>query len=198
LARWPISRGQSPRFECPCVRRGLIATGIHRSELLALRWSDFDEKIGMLTVAGKMIRVPGEGLLRVRVDGTKSAAGRRTIPLPRFAVEMLQKRRHLPYLGEQTVIFPSTAGTLRDPNNVLKLWRSVREELGVPDATTHSFRKTVASLIDDEGLSARIGADHLGHTHVSMTQDRYMTRGRIHKQVAELLDRKVRINDKKR
>jgi len=88
----------------------LIATGIRRSELLALRWSDLDDKTNMLTVAGKVIRVPGEGLLRV--DETKSAAGRRTIPLPRFAVEMLMKRRHLPYLGEQTVIFPSTAGTL--------------------------------------------------------------------------------------
>jgi len=53
----------------------------------------------------------------------------------------------------------------------------------------------VATLIDDEGLSARIGADHLGHTHVSMTQDRYMSRGRIHTQVAELLDhQKRRIN----
>lgn len=173
----------------------LIATGIRRSELLALRWSDFDEKTGELSVAGKVIRVPGEGLMRV--DETKSAAGRRTIPLPRFAVEMLQKRRHLPYLGEQTVIFPSTAGTLRDPNNFLKLWRTAREELGVPDATTHSFRKIVATLIDDEGLSARIGADHLGHSNVSMTQDRYMTRGRIHTQVADLLDRTVRINDEK-
>jgi len=28
-----------------------------------------------------------------------------------------------------------------------------------------------------------------------MTQDRYMTRGRVHTQVAELLDRTVRIND---
>ena len=105
----------------------LIATGIRRSELLALRWSDFDEKTDMMTVAGKVIRVPGEGLMRV--DETKSAAGRRTIPLPRLAVEMLRKRRHLPYLGEQTVIFPSTAGTLRDPNNFLKLWRSVRGNL---------------------------------------------------------------------
>jgi integrase len=147
----------------------------------------------MLTVAGKVIRVPGEGLLRV--DDTKSAAGRRTIPRPRFALEMLQKRRHLPYLGEQTVTFPSTAGTLRDPNNFLKLSRSIREELGVPDATTHSFRKTVATLIEDEGVSARIGADHLGHSHVSMTQDRYLTRGRIHTQVADLLDRTVRIDD---
>ena len=71
----------------------------------------------------------------------------------------------------------------------------MREELGAPDATTHNFRKTVATLIDDEGLSARIDADHLGHSHVSMTQDRYMTRGRVHSQVVDLLDRTVRIND---
>ncbi|MDC8995431.1 tyrosine-type recombinase/integrase [Mycobacterium marinum] len=101
----------------------------------------------------------------------------------------------LPYLGEQAVIFPSTAGTLREPNNFGKEWRTAQQELGVAEVTTHSFRKTVATLIDDEGLSARIGADHLGHTHVSMTQDRYMTRGRIHTQVADLLDRTVRIND---
>jgi integrase len=43
--------------------------------------------------------------------------------------------------------------------------------------TTHSFRKTVATLIDDEGPSARVGAEQLGHTHVSMTQARYMSRG---------------------
>jgi integrase len=61
----------------------------------------------------------------------------------------------------------------------------------VVDATTHSFPKTVATLIDDEGLSARIGADHLGHSHASMTQDRYMSRGRIDTEVADLLDRAV-------
>ena len=60
--------------------------------------------------------------------------------------------------------------------------------------TSHSFRKTVATLIDDEGLSARIGADHLGHAKVSMTQDRYMTRGRVHSQVAEVLDNAVNGN----
>ena len=80
---------------------------------------------------------------------------------------------------------------MRDPNNFGKQWRTAREELGVPEVTTHSFRKTIATLIDDDGLSARIGADHLGHTNVSMTQDRYMTRGRIHTQVADLLDRTV-------
>lgn len=171
----------------------LVATGLRRSELLGLRWADFDEKAGMLAVTGKVIRVTGQGLMRV--DETKSTAGRRTLPLPKFAIEMLQKRRHLPYLGEQEVIFPSTAGTLRNPNNFAKEWRTARDELGLGDATTHSFRKTVATLIDDEGLSARIGADHLGHSHVSMTQDRYMSRGRIHTQVADLLDRAVKEPD---
>jgi integrase len=66
-----------------------------------------------------------------------------------------------PYLGEQPMIFPSTAGTWRDPDNFRARWREVREELGVPDVTSHSFRKSVATLIDDEGFSARIGADHL-------------------------------------
>jgi integrase len=89
------------------------------------------------------------------------------------------------------VIFSSTAGTLRDPDNFGKQWRTARDQLGVPDVTSHSFRKTVATLIDDEGLSARIGADHLGHANVSMTQDRYMARGQVHSQVAELLDRAI-------
>ena len=57
--------------------------------------------------------------------------------------------------------------------------------------STHSFRKTVATLIDDDVMSARIGPDHLGHTNVSMTQNVYMSRGRVHPQVAELLDRVI-------
>jgi integrase len=79
----------------------------------------------------------------------------------------------------------------RDPNNFGKQWRTVREDLGVPEVTTHSVRKTVATLIDGGGLSARIGADHLGHTNVSMTQDKYMARGRSHIEVADLLDRAI-------
>lgn len=58
----------------------------------------------------------------------------------------------------------------------------------MPDVTTHSFRKTLATLIDESGLSARVGADHLGHSKVSMTQDVYMARGKVHTQVADVLD----------
>jgi integrase len=116
-----------------------------------------------------LVTKAGKGL--IRLDETKTAAGRRTLPLPSFAVTVLSARRAVPYLGQQTMIFPSTAGTWRDPDNFRARWRTVRDDLGVPDVTSHSFRKSVATLIDDEGLSARIGADHLGHARVSETQD---------------------------
>lgn len=169
-----------------------MATGLRRSELLALRWSDFDADAKTITVAGKLIRATGHGLQRI--DQAKTAAGMRTLPLPPFAVDMLTARMGTVYFGEQPMIFPSTVGSWRDPNNFAKQWRKVRDDLGVPEVTSHSFRKTVADLVDDAGLSARVGADQLGHAKVSMTQDRYMTRGRVHPEVAALLECAV-IND---
>lgn len=167
----------------------LVATGLRRGELLALHWSDFNAAAGTLTVCAKVVRQHGHGLQRVAE--AKTEAGLRTIPLPRFAIAALAERRHKPFLGAQEAIFSSSAGTLRDPDNFNKQWRAGRAELDLPDVTSHSFRKSVATLIDDAGLSARIGADQLGHAHVSMTQDRYMGRGRIHRQVADLLDEAV-------
>jgi integrase len=100
-----------------------IATGLRRCELLA-RWSDFDEAAETLAITGKVVRITGQGL--IRVDETKTTAGRRTIALPRFAVEALRQRRSLPYLGEHSmIVFPSAAGTWRDPNNFGREWRKV-------------------------------------------------------------------------
>jgi integrase len=39
--------------------RILIATGLRRSELLALRWSDFDTAAGTIAVTGKLVRERG-------------------------------------------------------------------------------------------------------------------------------------------
>lgn len=167
----------------------LIATGLRRSELLGLRWVDYDPLDRSVTVTGKLVRIKGQGLKRI--SQTKTDAGRRTIPLPLFASDMLTARKRTPYYGEQKMIFPSTAGTWRDPDNFNKDWRKARELLGFPDVTSHSFRKTVATVIDEEGLSARVGADHLGHAKISMTQDVYMARNRTHSEVADALDRIV-------
>lgn len=171
----------------------LAATGLRRGELLALRWEDVDLDGRVLAVNGSVVRLKGQGL--VRQDRTKGGDVR-SVPLPQFAVDALRRRKH-EHAGPNTagVIFPSSTGTLRDPDNFAKQWREVRGELDLPDVSSHSFRKTVATLIDDSGLSARIGADQLGHARPSMTQDVYMSRGQVHTEVADVLDRAVGIKD---
>ncbi len=95
--------------------------------------------------------------------------------------------RHLARLAEDG----RSPATMAPTRSRRATWPNFRDELGVPELTTHSFRKTVATLVDDAGFSARIGADHLGHAKVSMTQDRYMSRGRMHPAVAQLLDHTI-------
>jgi integrase len=42
--------------------------------------------------------------------------------------------------------------------------------------TSHAFRKTVATALDDAGQTARGAANQLGHSRISMTQDHYFDR----------------------
>ncbi|MFF2058973.1 tyrosine-type recombinase/integrase [Rhodococcus qingshengii] len=166
----------------------LAGTGLRRSELLGLRWEDYDPEAGTITVAGHVVRGSGTGLMREDVTKTRSSA--RAIVLPGFAVDMLERRRreiHPVNIDIDNVIFPSAAGTYRDPDNFAGQWRRVRGALGYGWLGTHGFRKTVATLLDDAGLSARVGADVLGHANTSMTQDKYQARKRLHKLAAQAL-----------
>jgi integrase len=51
------------------------------------------------------------------------------------------------------------------------------DRAGFDWVTSHVFRKTVATRLDEAGQSARQIADHLGHNRPSLTQDVYMGRG---------------------
>jgi integrase len=59
---------------------------------------------------------------------------------------------------------------------------------GYARVTSHVYRKTVATLMDDAGLSARQAADQLGHAKVSMTQDRDFGRKVARTGAASLLE----------
>ncbi|RAL31169.1 site-specific integrase [Rhodococcus sp. AQ5-07] len=168
----------------------LAGTGLRRSEMLGLRWADYDAEAGTIAVTGRVVRGKGVGL--IREDVTKTTTSRRVVALPLFAVEMLTRRADGFHPSEDGLIFPSSAGTLRDPDNLNGQFARVRGVLGFEWVATHTFRRTVATLADEAGLSARVGADHLGHARVSMTQDVYMARGKTHSALADVLDIAVR------
>ncbi|MHA6795733.1 hypothetical protein ACVGVM_19785 [Pseudonocardia bannensis] len=55
--------------------------------------------------------------------------------------------------------------------------------------TSHVYRKTVATLVDAAGLTARQAADQLGHTKMSMPQDNYFGRKIVRAGAAQMLER---------
>lgn len=61
------------------------------------------------------------------------------------------------------------------------------DPLGFGWVTTHTFRKTAATLLDEGGLPVREIADQLGHRRVSITQDTYFGRNHAGPKVAVVL-----------
>jgi integrase len=57
--------------------------------------------------------------------------------------------------------------------------------------TSHVYRRTVATLMDQNGCTAREAADQLGHAKVSMTQDVYFGRSRVVTQGAAVMEQIV-------
>ena len=86
------------------------------------------------------------------------------------------------------------AGTWRDPDNFRARWRKVREDLGVPDVT-QSLVPQIAGDVDRRRRVCRPASAPTTSATPGCRRrmDTYMARGRVHTQVAELLDR--RIND---
>lgn len=149
----------------------LSGLGCRIGELLALDWPRVDDAAGTIAIEGTVVRVPGEGLFVQ--PHTKSDAGMRTIEPPAWVFALLRKRHadsHGPW------VFPSTRGTLRDPDNTRKALREIVADTEWQGLHPRAFRHLVATRLDAAGLTAREIADYLGHERVSMTQDVYMTR----------------------
>jgi integrase len=164
------------RRDLPALVDFLLGTGLRIGEACALRPADVDLDAATVTVTGTVVRQPGHGLLIQ--DVPKTGAGRRTIPLPPRIVDLLRRRlADLPSQDGDPVVFPSPNGHLRDPSNTSGDLRQALDRAGLPWVTSHTFRKTVATRLDDAGLSARQIADHLGHSRPSLTQDVYLARG---------------------
>lgn len=177
--------------DLPDLSRFFLATGLRISEALAPSWRELDLTAGTVTLDWHMVYVKGQGVQRVPstkghgdTDGTK-------LGLPGWCVDMLrERRRRFGAAGLLGPVFPHPAtGKYRDPRAVGKALREVRGELGYPWLTSHSLgRKTVATILDEGGATAREIADQLRHARPSMTQDVYMARRSANPNTAKILD----------
>ncbi|MCP2093797.1 Phage integrase family protein [Actinosynnema pretiosum] len=94
------SHPKAVKRDLPDLSRFMMATGVRIGEALAVYWEDVDFEAGTVAVNYTVIRVKDIGLIR---KSTKTEAGERTLLLPRWALDMLQRRR-------KTTSFPNGAG----------------------------------------------------------------------------------------
>jgi integrase len=171
--------------DLPDLVRLFVGTGERTGEALAADWMDFDNEAKELTMAGNVIRATGKGRILNRGKTENSA---RPIPLPDWCVAMLDNRHAALGRPASGPIFPSSTGTIREASNVRnRAWNPFKKRAGFEWVTFRTFRKTVATLLDDAGLTARQIADILGHARPSMTQDVYMSRHSVSRDGADAL-----------
>ncbi|MEV5834087.1 site-specific integrase [Nocardia sp. NPDC052112] len=151
-----------------------LGTGPRPGEALALRWSDVDLESTppRLTFSGTIIRIKGKGL--IRQEWTKTDSGFRTVILPQFVVDTLERVKAEAVDNTLDLVFPNRDGGIWDPHNFNRLWRQARGEK-FAWVTPKTFRKTVASLIADQ-YSPQAAAQQLGHANTATTKRHYIDR----------------------
>jgi integrase len=59
------------------------------------------------------------------------------------------KRRRLTIVLQVQPMFPDSLGGWRDPSDVRRVWRRVRDHAGIDGLVSHTLRKTVTSFLDE-------------------------------------------------
>ena len=206
LVDWMLATG-CRIGEALALRYGPNADGKPLLDLDARTWE----------VNATLVRVPRSGL--IVQPRPKTAAGWRVVAVPEFAVRMLHERRlssdgivfSAPVAGAlrdpsnvsgdmrqlldgfQCAACKGTGFRLRDDGEFVLGARGQRlrcTEGPWSWVTSHVFRKTVATRLDEAGFTPRQVADQLGHANPSMTLDVYFGRQVVSADAARVLDRR--------
>lgn len=170
----------------------MLGTGCRISEALAVRWHDVDlvgmdvkgSSVPVVSLGPVVVTVKGQGLAyRPKGKTGKNEQDRRLVPLPPFTVDMLMSRRPA-WATLEDPVFWSQARGFRASHNVHRTWRATRARHGYDWVTFHVFRKTAISEWKRMGLVDLHIANLAGHAKVSMTQDVYFDRNRLHPEAA--------------
>jgi integrase len=169
-----LSAASGDRLEALYV--AAIHTGLRRSELLGLKWTDIDLDARTLSVQRSLDK-----------DGTfnppKRSKSRRTVKLTPQAAEALrahrvrqnEERLQLGSLWEDRgLVFPNRSGK---PMNADYLhhrgFKPLLEKAGLSGFTFHSLRHTCATLLLSKNINPKIVSEMLGHATIAQTMDTY-------------------------
>jgi integrase len=171
--------GPKPDGQLSAIIETMLGTSARIGEVLALRRRDLDLTSTMPSVAIRGTIVAPKGEKPYRQDHPKTARSRRTVAIPSFTAEAIRQRlTHLEDTDPDTLLFASRKGTPLVMGNVRRQLRHVMDIAGIEGVTPHSFRRTVATAIN-EGADVEMAAELLGHTDSKITVQHYIRRSEM-------------------
>jgi integrase len=156
-----------------------LFTGMRRSELLALKWSNVDLLLCRLYVTCSLHVLKGG---RVVIGQPKSAKGRRMIALSPLTVSVLREHQEKQRLNKamlgkslmgDDLVFSDIEGKPFLPNSVTHAWIKLVKRVGIKPIRFHDARHTHATIMLKQGVHPKVVQERLGHASIQITLDTY-------------------------
>ena len=150
-------------------------TGMRRSELLGLRWTDIDFDKATVSINRGLVAV-GYELCESR---GKTANSRRSIDLDPATVEVLTAWRGWVDLeqrisgNECPSVFTSVDGGPVHPHAISQTFERIVRRAELPVIRFHDLRHTHATLLIKEGVPVKVVSERLGHATTAFTIETY-------------------------
>ncbi|MCH4123952.1 MAG: site-specific integrase [Levilactobacillus sp.] len=152
-------------------------SGMRKSEMLCLLWSDIDFERNTVTVSKTQSRGAHARLL---VQSPKTFHSNRTVYLDAKTGQILRQwqmdQRHR-LAGNANprsqLIFTNTHNEMCQPTKPRKWLEHTLQKYGLKHITVHAFRHTYATLAFEAGASIKSVQDQLGHASYQTTLDLY-------------------------
>ena len=143
-------------------------SGLRKSEICALKWSDYNEKTGELFVKRIVKYYKGECI----VSGTKTRAGKRLIILPQIATEILNKRKENSY---SEWVFPkfNDVKLPLDPAGISDKHKQFVKKANIRYIRFHDIRHTFATQSLINGVDIQTLSMIMGHAEPTITLTTY-------------------------
>jgi integrase len=167
---------QTPYFH---LYHTILFTGLRRSEVLALRWSDIDLLLCQISVSRSIHRLRGGSYI---FRQPKSAKGRRTVALSPVSTHVLREYREKiaiekllegSPLKDSDLVFSKSDGSPIRPDTISRAWSDLAKRCGISASRLHDARHSHASIMLKMGVHPRIVQERLGHSTIAITLDTY-------------------------
>lgn len=172
--RGPGLPGPPPDGQLEQIIEAMLGTSARIGEVLAIRKCDIDVTSSPATVRICGTIVSPAGKPTRRQPHPKTTKSTRTVAVPGFTAEVLRARLvKVASEDSEHLIFFTRNGTPLTTNNIRRRLRVVLDEAGILGVTPHSFRRTVATVLD-RASGPELAAEMLGHSSSKITKEHYI------------------------